>query len=270
ALLGLLIGDNCTLAHQPLHFASADPDMAELAATLARRVFGDAVAPRISPERKRYQVHFAATDWLSHQVRNPVAEWLDAMGVFNLRSHEKFIPGAVFAQPKAQIAHFLRHLWAADGGMYRSKKNYPSIYYATSNKRLATDIQALLLRLGLNPILVPAGREQYHVTVAGKDEMELFLRVVGGAGRRKSAQCAEVQAALAQMSAKTGRDIIPREFWQTLIRPFVRSQGWTMMGTMALLGNANGPFSVTNQHLSRERAARIAQTIGSPELERLA
>ena len=52
---------------------------------------------------------------LTHGRRNPIAAWLDELGLFGLRSHEKFVPAPVFALPDEQVALFLRHLWATDG-----------------------------------------------------------------------------------------------------------------------------------------------------------
>ncbi len=52
---------------------------------------------------------------LARGRRNPIAEWLDGLGLFGLRSHEKFVPEAVFGLPKEQITLFLRHIWATDG-----------------------------------------------------------------------------------------------------------------------------------------------------------
>jgi replicative DNA helicase len=276
ALLGLLIGDGCTLARQPIHFTTADADMAELAAGLATRIFGEAVAPRISPERSWIQVYLTASARLTHGVRNPIAAWLDGMGAFNLRSHEKRVPERVFAQPAAQIAHFLRHLWATDGCVHASAKNhYPSIYYASSSLQLARDVQSLLLRLGINAILITSpqgskGRQQYHVTVSGKSEMELFLKLISGVGARKSAQCANVLAVVEGMRAKTGRDVVPREYWKSVIKPFIKARGWRMMETLSVMGYAQGSLSVTTQNLSRERAQRIAEALGCEELQHLA
>jgi replicative DNA helicase len=54
---------------------------------------------------------------LTHGVRNPIAEWLDGLGLFGARSHEKFVPPEIFSIPKAQIALFIRHLWATDGSV---------------------------------------------------------------------------------------------------------------------------------------------------------
>jgi replicative DNA helicase len=276
ALLGLLIGDGCTLGRQPIHFTTADSDMAELAAELVTRVFGAAVKPRVQRERTWYQVYLAASARLSHGVRNPVAAWIDALGVCNRRAHEKRVPERVFAQPNAQIAHFLRHLWATDGCVHCSKKQYyPSMYYATSSHLLAVDVQSLLLRIGINATLVTSpqngkGRDQYHVSISDKQEMEAFLALVGGIGVRKTSQCNEVSIALALTHGKTDRDVIPREFWQTMIRPFIRGKGWTMVEALAMLGYAKGSQSIASQNLSRDGALRIGQIMNCVELQRLA
>ena len=114
ALLGHLIGDGCTLPRHAIQYTSNDRDLAELVAGLARDVFGDEIRPRIVRERRWYQTYLSATRRLTHGVRNPVARWLDDLGVFGLRSYEKRVPDAVFAQPAAAIGVFLRHLWATD------------------------------------------------------------------------------------------------------------------------------------------------------------
>ena len=126
--------------------------MAETVAGLARRIFGDRVAPRISLERRWYQVYLSAANSLTHKVRNPIAEWLDQLEVFGLRSYEKRVPGAVFAQSQHGIAVFLRHLWSTDGCVHLSHgaSHYANVYYATSSERLARDVQSLLLRLDIN------------------------------------------------------------------------------------------------------------------------
>jgi replicative DNA helicase len=276
ALLGLLIGDGCTLARRPIHFTTADADMAELAAELATRVFGNAVKPRVQFERTWYRVYLAANARQTHGVRNPVATWLDTLGAFNLRSHEKRVPERVFAQSNAQIAHFLRHLWATDGRIHCSKKQYyPSIYYATGSQLLAIDVQSLLLRLGINAVLVTSphhvqGRDHYRVSISGTQEMEAFLARIGGIGARKASQCAEVSTALALTNSKTGRDVIPREFWQTMIRPFIGGKGGRMVEVLAVLDYAKRSQNVASQHLSRDRALRIGQMANCAELQQLA
>ncbi len=277
ALLGLLIGDGCTLARQPIHFTTADSDMAELAATLATRIFGAAVRPRVSPERTWIQVYLSATARLTHRVRNPIAAWLDTLGAFNLRSYEKFVPERVFAQPDAQIAHFLRHLWATDGCIHLSVGKIKSIkiYYATSSSKLAGNVQSLLLRLGINASVLRyeqkgKGRDQYHVKVSGKAEVERFIALIGSIDKKKLRHQELILACIADSIAKTNRDVIPSLVWEAHVFPALQVKGLSLAQARALAVGASSGASVLKQNLSRERAQRIAEVLQSDELRRLA
>ncbi|WP_373525309.1 replicative DNA helicase [Nostoc sp.] len=92
ALLGHLIGDGCTLPRHAIQYTTREIDLAQNVAFLATEVFGDSIVPRISPERRWYQVYLSAAQRLTHSVRNPIAKWLDSLDVFGLRSYEKFVP----------------------------------------------------------------------------------------------------------------------------------------------------------------------------------
>ncbi|MBZ0306040.1 MAG: AAA family ATPase, partial [Anaerolineae bacterium] len=115
ALLGHLIGDGCTLPKHAVQYTTRESDLAEKVASLATEVFGDAVRPRISQEHNWYQVYLPPTQHLTHNVKNPIGIWLQNLGIWGLRSYEKFVPAKVFEQPAEAIAVFLRHLWATDG-----------------------------------------------------------------------------------------------------------------------------------------------------------
>ena len=148
ALLGHLIGDGCTLPRHAIQYTSNERKLAALVADLSLRVFGRDVRPRVKRERRWFQVYLAAAQRLTHGKRNPVAAWLDELGVFGLRSHEKRVPDAVFSQPAWAIAKFLRHLWATDGCVWLGgPAEAVNVHYATSSPRLAHDVQTLLLRL---------------------------------------------------------------------------------------------------------------------------
>src|SRR3954467_14625166 len=89
ALLGHLIGDGCTLPRHAIQYTTRERELAEIVAALATTVFGDAVRPRIKQERGWFQVYLTAADRLTHGRRNPIAAWLDDLGVFGLRSAQK-------------------------------------------------------------------------------------------------------------------------------------------------------------------------------------
>jgi replicative DNA helicase len=264
ALLGHLIGDGCTLARQPIHYTTADPDLAELVANLASEVFGKSITPHIRRERSWYQVYLSATAQLTHGVRNPIANWLDSMGIFDLRSYEKRVPDCVFAQPASHIAKFLRHLWATDGCIHLSvgKINSIKIYYATSSKQLAQQVQSLLLRLHINAIILRyeqkgKGRDQYHVKVSGKSEVERFLSLVGSIDAKKVKHQELIQASIAHTIEKTNRDIIPAAAWKSLVLPALQREGFMLQESVATL-----KIGTTRQHLSHNLSRKRAHYLG--------
>jgi replicative DNA helicase len=277
ALLGHLIGNGCTLARQPIHYTTNERALAELVVELATRVFGDKVRPRIAQERQWYQVYLAASERLTHGKRNPVAAWLDALDIFDLRSHEKRVPDEVFRQPVESIARFLQHLWATDGCIHLSKgkKHYAGIYYASSSKKLAQQVASLLLRLGINAILrrtpqLGKGKDQYHVVVSGKSDIEAFFARVGALGASKVTHQAAIAERLATHEANTNRDVLPRDIWRMLVVPAMQEAGLTGRQMQAQLGNAYCGTGLYKQNIGRERATRLVQIVRSPQVALLA
>jgi replicative DNA helicase len=278
ALLGHLIGDGCTLPRHAIQYTSKDRELAELVAALAVDVFGDTVRPRINRERTWYQAYLPATQRLTHGVRNPVAAWLDELGVFGLRSYEKRVPEAVFAQPPEAIAVFLRHLWATDGCIRAAKgKQYPVVRYDTSSRQLGLDVQSLLLRLGLNAkrrtVPMPGkGRPLQRIDVTGRDEVASFLAQVGGLGPTRSEAHDAILAGFSASAGRpnTNRDVIPREAWATIINPARAEAGITTRELQSLIGTAYCGSTLYRSNLGRKRASRVADAIESDELRRLA
>ncbi len=277
ALLGHLIGDGCTLPSHAIQYTTNDETLAEIVAELAVKVFGDKVVPRIQKEREWYQVYLAAGYNLTHDTRNPVSKWLHDLGIFGLRSYEKYIPEKVFAQPSASIAIFLRHLWSTDGCINLSQgvRHYANIYYASSSRLLAQQVQSLLLRLGINATLsrhaqIDKGRDQHHVTVSGKAEIERFFDQVGGLGKNKTLHQQAIVEYLALRPANTNRDVVPREVWKLFAVPAMQVAGITTRQMQAALGNAYCGTGLYKQNLSRERAARLANVVACAQLANLA
>lgn len=276
ALLAHLIGDGCTLPRHSIQYTTRESDLAETVAELATKVFGDAVAPRIKQERSWFQVYLTSTRRHTHNVRSAVAVWLDDLKVWGLRSHEKFVPEKVFAQPTEAVSLFLRHLWATDGCI-RIKKGFyaPAVYYASSSERLAVDVQTLLLRLGINAWLRRRsqngkGRDQFHVCVTGKANLKLFINLVGAVGEYKKQSLAEIKEYLASRKANTNRDIIPNDIWKKYVIPAMQVSKLTGRRMFAETSAQCGGAGVYKQNVSRERAFRIATAVKSNELLKLA
>ncbi|HVA11383.1 MAG TPA: replicative DNA helicase, partial [Candidatus Dormibacteraeota bacterium] len=276
ALLGHLIGDGCTLPRHTIQYTTKDIDLAERVVSLAKEVFGERLLPRINPERQWYQVYLPATKHLTHGVRNPIASWLDELGVFGLRSHEKHVPRAVFEQSNEVVATFLRHLWATDGCVKLSKDGrYPAIYYASSSERLAREVQSLCLRLGMNTRLSRhaqknKGRDQYHVIVSGSENLTKFVALVGGVGHSKTSQLTLVTKWLAAHVSNPNRDIIPKEVWRTYAVPAMQQAGITTRQMQAKLNTQYFGTTLYKSNLSRKRTALVADIVLSQELASLA
>jgi replicative DNA helicase len=277
ALLGHLIGDGCTLPRHAIQYTTREPELAALVADLAERCFGDAVAPRVKAERSWYQVYLTATARLTHGVRNPVATWLDGLGVFGLRSHEKRVPGGVFRQSNEAIALFLRHLWATDGCLRPAGGGVVShvIRYDTTSEALARGVLSLLLRLDINARLrvVPMpgkGRPSHRIDITGRKDTLRFLHLVGGVGQVRRGRCEAMLFDLDGRHGRTNRDIIPRDAWTAHIVPAMRVVGLTTRELQSAIGTNYCGSALYKANLGRERAQRVAEAVQSDELLRLA
>ncbi|MEG4419885.1 replicative DNA helicase [Microcoleus sp. LAD1_D5] len=273
ALLGHMIGDGCTLPRHVIQYTTREEDLANTVANLAIEVFGERIIPRICKERDWYQVYLPAAYHLTHNVRNPVTEWLDALGVFGLRSHQKFVPNQIFEQPQEAIALFLRHLWCTDGCIKtgRGKCHYPSVYYASSSEKLARDVQSLLLRLGINARLFLSpqpgkGRDQHQVWVTGRPDLDKFIHLIGAVGNYKQQALTEIAEYIEIRSSNTNRDVIPRDVWKMYAVPAMQQFGLTTRQMQAQLGNLYCGTTLYKHNLGRERAFRLATIVKSDEL----
>ena len=273
ALLGHLIGDGCTLPRHSIQYTTRELDLAEEVSSLTIQAFGDAVDPRIVRERDWYQVYLSAGYPLSRNARNPIAEWLDRLGVFGLRSHEKFIPTLVFEQSQSAIALFLRHLWSTDGciKLLKGVRPRPVAFYASSSERLARGVQSLLLRFEINARLkrlsqAGKGRDQYHVIITGKSDFERFSSCIGAVGQYKQQDLSLIEEYLSVRVANTNRDVVPHAVWSLYALPAMEQCGLTHRALQTGLGMEYCGTGLHRQNLSRERTARLAEVVKSNRL----
>jgi replicative DNA helicase len=277
ALLGHLIGDGCTLPSHVIQYTTRERDLADTVVKLATDVFGEEVNPRISPEKQWYQVYLTSARHHTHHVHSAITEWLEELHAFGLRSYEKRIPTQIFEQPDHAIGIFLRHLWATDGSvqLMKGKNIRPIAYYATSSEKLARGVQTLLLRLGINAILKRIsqngkGRDQYHVTITGKCDLEIFIQKIGAVGEYKQGRLAEIKEYLYKRKANTNRDVIPKSVWRMHVVPAMQELGMTTREMQSAIETQYCGTGLYKQNVSRERAARVANVVRSNELESLA
>ncbi|KAF0962733.1 LAGLIDADG family homing endonuclease [Rhodococcus sp. T7] len=187
-LLAHMIGDGSCVKRQPIRYASIDEENLAAVATAATHFGVTAIRDEYAAARC-ITLRLPAPYRLGHGKRNPIAAWLDELGLFGLRSYEKFVPKVIFDVGNDQVALFLSHLWATDGSVRRDEKgNQGRVYYTSTSRRLIDDVAILLLRIGVHGRIKRVRKEGYrdcwHLTIAGSQNQAQFLSVAGVHGAR--------------------------------------------------------------------------------------
>ncbi len=272
-VLAHMIGDGSMLPRQPVRYATMDPANIAIMSECAPRAFAVDLRVDDHPQARCTTLRFASRRHLTHGVRNPMAEWLDGLGIFGCRSHEKFIPLEVYSLPKRQIALFLRHLWATDGSILINKgRRGGRIYYATTSRRLADDVARLLLRFGINARIRTARkagyRDGYHVDVSGAADQKVFLRRINAHGSRGLVGV-ELLGILDTIVENPNRDTVPKEVWGR-VREVIGERGLSQREFQARVGTQYCGSAMWKTAPSRARLSRVAAVLDDEDLELLA
>jgi replicative DNA helicase len=266
-LLAHLLGDGSFVRRQPVRYASVDEQNLKAVAEAAKHFGVTAVRDEYESGRVT-TLRLPAPYRLARGRRNPIAAWLDALGLFGLRSHEKFIPAGVFSLPKKQVSTFLRHLWATDGSVTTTGRG-GRVYFSSTSRRMAEDVARLLLRFGitarLREVKPAVHRSQYTLDISGRDDQLRFLREIGVHGGRAAA-CQVLLSVLEGVSGNTNVDTVPREVWSR-VREVLGEQDMTHRQFAAAIGTQFCGSSLLKQAPSRQRLARIAAVLDSADLE---
>ncbi len=271
-LLAHMIGDGSCVKNQPIRYASID-ELNLATVSSAARHFG------VEPVRDEYAaarvttLRLPAPYRLTHGKRNPIAAWLDGLGIFGKRSHEKFVPEAIFGAPNDQVALFLRHLWATDGSVrWDDKLGVGRIYYATTSRQLADDVMQLLLRIDIRSRISKVRKNGYrdcwHVTIDRAENQTRFLTLVGVDGERgKSAR--KVLARLQGRGRRGGSDSLPRDVWAR-VRSVLQQRNMGKREFADLMGTQYCGSNMWNHEPSRARLHQIASVLDDREIHDLA
>ena len=272
-VLAHMIGDGSMLPRQPIRYATKDPANIAIMSECAPRAFAVDLRVDDHPQARCTTLRFASRRHLTHGVRNPMAEWMDGLGIFGCRSHEKFIPLEVYSLPKRQIALFLRHLWATDGSILINKgRRGGRIYYATTSRRLADDVARLLLRFGINARIRTARkagyRDGYHVDVSGAADQKVFLRRINAHGSRGLVGV-ELLGILDTIVENPNRDTVPEEVWGR-VREVIGERGLSQREFQVRVGTQYCGSAMWKAAPSRARLSRVAAVLDDEDLELLA
>ena len=212
--------------------------------------------------------------WPRHQVL-VLADLIAEGNVCHPSTREKHVPAEVFELCDANIALLLARLWEGDGGF--SMREHAS--YDTASQRLASEVQHLLLRLGIVARLYRRTRlwkgqvlEHYTVTVTGDEPLRRFWRLVG-----RRFMCPQRRHQSRPLAAcekgRMSRDVIPASV-RVLIRRERDALGlsWREIGQASGLGmrEIQARSSGCKGGFRRFVIDRPATVLRSPDLARLA
>lgn len=201
--------------------------------------------------------------------------WIRRLGIWECTARQKFLPPQVFELSDSDIALLLARLWQGDGGL--SPKGHAA--YDTASPRLATEVQHLLLRLGIVARLYRRVRsykgrklEHHVVTVTGKESLTLFWQHIGRrfSDPQKRQRCNELAA---RRNGRMSRDVIPAEVRELIRRERdVAKLSWAEIGRQTGLGmrEIQARSSDTKIGFRRFVIERLAKVLHSPRLQHLA
>jgi replicative DNA helicase len=204
---------------------------------------------------------------------NPVTDLCRRHGVWGKRSEDKFVPEAIFGLTDDHIARFLSVLYGCDGHIYAADR-LRQVGYTTISRRLAEDVQHLLLRLGIvakirklpRPVYDGTGKTAWEVLVTGQEDLRRFIDEVPVVG--KTAARARLLDGLMTAKVKTNVDTIPPDGW-ALVATAKGARSWGDVSAAAGYPR-NHNWHVGSRGLSRPRMAQLAEVLDAPQLRELA
>ena len=226
----------------------------------------------IERRRSRFSVRVRRIDQSSPAQ---AVVWARTLGIWGLGAGEKHLPPEALELCGSNIALLLARLWEGEGGLCVTAGHAS---YDTASARLATEVQYLLLRLGIVAGLYRRARNQrgqtlqhHAVVVTGAEQLSRFWRLIGR--RFLDPQKRKRSSILAKRRrGRMAYDLIPAE-----VRTVIRRERERAGLTCEELGRATGLdvreiCSRGGKKIGFRRCVieRLAAVLRSPELARLA
>jgi replicative DNA helicase len=274
-LLAHMIGHGSMVARQPIRYASVDE--ANLRAVTEAATFFGVTSVRDDPGAARVTtLRLRAPHRLAPDSRNPIAAWLDDLGLVGKQRSDMFVPTEVFGLPKSQIALFLRHLWATDGFVWSTPTGGTGaagrVSYASPSRRLVDDVARLLWRFGIQSRIKTVRQADHHdchqLDLCGVGDQEAFCRVIGVHGQRGVAS-ESLRERLLDVKANTLVDTIPRAVWER-VRDVLAERGMSHREFATATGTQLSGSAMWKPNPSRDRIRRVATILADHELDMVA
>jgi replicative DNA helicase len=204
-----------------------------------------------------------------------LTEWLKSLGIWGKTSHNKFVPAIIFQLPKVQLAAFLNRLFTTDGWATVLSSGQVQLGFATVSKKLAQQVQHLLLRFGVIARLKACSvlykgerRAVWQIDITDAISIQAFVVEIGICGKEQATS--KVLAALEHKRYQTNRDLIPISVWgQLSAAKESAEESWKSVAIKAgITGYSN--IHVGKRAPTRERLLKLATALESSPLKDLA
>ncbi len=204
---------------------------------------------------------------------NGLRLWLEDLGLWGSAAKDKFVPDIVFRTPPEELALFLNRLFATDGWATVLASGQAQLGYCTVSKKLAKQVQHMLLRFGVVAALCERSvkygesrRRAFQLNITEPRSMRTFVEEIGIFG--KEAALGRVRRALEGKRPHTNRDLIPREAWKLVDRGR-DGKSWASVSRRMGFGPGHN-LHVGTRAISRDRMYRFAEALGDQRLRELA
>jgi chromosome segregation protein len=172
--LGLLVAEGRSTSGNQARFVNADPEVCNEFERLSQALFG------LSVYRKHYKEGLETCLISSHALCRTLHRLFDFP--VNSRSADKEVPSQLFSSPAEVQWAFLSGLFEGDAHIRVKKQGSTTqayVEYVSASRKLADQVVALLLRLGIFATLHPG--ERYAANTAEKRRRIYYRVIVYGA-----------------------------------------------------------------------------------------
>ena len=192
--------------------------------------------------------------------KTKIRKFLETHYIYNLLSKEKIVPESVFQLTKNKLSLFINRLFSCDGSIYKPQKNtaYWEASYSSSSKKLAKQIQSLLLRFSILSKLRTKKIKlnnnlflSYELVIDGENVLK-FINEIGFFGEKEKKQVVALKE-MSDLKRNPNVDTIPKEIWD-----IYRPKSWVVAGRELNYKSPKALRSSINYAPSRQKLLQIA------------
>jgi DNA polymerase-3 subunit epsilon/ATP-dependent DNA helicase DinG len=264
-IAGIMIGDGGCGRPDSLSFTNFDPEVVESCRQNVEKL-GNV---RMTNHKAKGSYGFRRLSLIGHE-RSGLNLLLEKLDILGRVASTKIIPGVYFLADQKTICHLLAGLWVTDGCIEQHTGN---ISISSASEQLITDVQHLLLRLGIisrvrykSVHLKEKRFDSWRLSILDIQSKRLFGQTVGNCmvGKRKQQLDAWLEAHKYSKHSSND-DLFPLEIWDHINQ--ARSEAGK---SWYAIRRASTIASDHKREISREKLLSIGDFLSAPALIEMA